>query len=263
MKILNTIFAATLLLLFGSINLSGQETGTSPISTDRPSIGTGTDLVPVGAIQLESGISWNRDQAATTFDGPESFLRIGMSNRIELQTTLPNMHWTGELQQIESEDVSIGAKFKIGSENWSWPVSVAGAVSLPTGSKELTSGGVDPFAVLTTQHNLAHGLQFSNTLDIASVSTEGAGRSMSMQIATDMGWCVTQKSCLYLESAPFIGTAQNASGFTADGGMTWRIAPLLQLDWRVGATVQGNDRTTFASIGYSMRRDHNFHWGQR
>jgi hypothetical protein len=258
--------AASLPLLFSLLLLSsqlllcsnagwGQSADVEPISTDRPSVATGPDLVPVHSIQFENGASWTRDQGSSAADGPQTEVRFGLSRRVELQATLPNLHWSGAASGFQYDDLSLGTKLKIGSENRGWPLALVGSISLPSGSPERTSGGVDPTILLATEHNLPHNLQISGSANLASLSTNGGARVAQSQMALDMDWCARATTCIYAEGAPFVSTAQNANGYTIDGGLSLRIAPLIQLDGSVGTTVLNGDHAFFATIGYSFRRD--------
>lgn len=255
MKTATITLTASLLSFFCCTVLPGQQTEVPSISTDRPSVATGTDLIPTGSLQQESGISWSHSGHTEAFDGPESFLRVGVSDRIELRATLPNMNWSPGQSGIYEQDASLGTKVRIVSGSRKWPLTTGGAVSFPTGSRELTSGGVDPSVFLATSHMFPHNILFFSSVDVASVSVGDAGRSRNTQFGADVDWCVTPKACLFVEGAPFTSSVQNASGYTTDAGMTWALAPRVQLDWRGGTTVQGGGHTVFVSIGYSRRRD--------
>lgn len=254
-NLLISIFAGSVLVLCCSF-CCGQHVEAPPISTDRPSVATGTDLVPVHSLQFENGIGWIRDQSTNSVDGPETEVRFGLSHRVELQAFLPNLHRSGAVLGVHFDDFSLGAKIRIGSEDRSWPVSIVGNLSFPTGSEELTSGGFDPTILVATGHNLPHNFQLSGSANLTSLSNNGQPRVVQSQLAVDLCWCANPKTCFFVEEAPFVSTAQNASGYTTDGTMTLRIARRVQLDGRVGTTIKDGDRAMFASVGYSFRLDH-------
>jgi hypothetical protein len=258
---------APALLLFSLIAYCplsrAQKIDILPISTDRPSVGSGTDLVPVGAMQFENGVSWTRDQGSSSIDGPESLIRIGLSERVELQATLPNMQRPGVSSGVGFNDSGVGVKVKIGSDARKWPLAIVGSMSFPTGSVDLTSGGVDPAILVAVGHTLPLNLQFSGSANLTSLSSKGQGRVARSQMAFSLNWCANPRTCFFGEAAPYVSTAQTASGWTYDGGMTLRVAPLLQVDWRAGTTVQDGDSSIFVSVGYSLRRDRVTRIGRR
>jgi hypothetical protein len=177
-------------------------------------------------------------------------MRIGFTNRVELQFTLPDAHVPG----LRFDDLALGAKLRVGSATSIWPLAILGTVSIPSGSTELTSGGVDPTLLLAVSHNLPHDLQFSGSVDVSSLSSTSGERSNGTQIALDLGWCVKPDACMFLEGAPFLASGTGNSGVTADTGMSLQLAPHLPFDWRVGATVQAGGSTVFVSLGYSFRQ---------
>jgi hypothetical protein len=256
------LIAGPLLLLCGSVCIAqavappALAAATEPISTDRPSVATGTALVPVHTLQFENGINWTRDQSTNSGDAPETELRFGLTNRVEIEAFVPNLNWSGAFSGVRTTDFSLGAKIRIASDKRNWPVSIVGALTFPTGSQELTSGGVDPVALVTVQHNLPHNFQLVGSGTLASLSTNGSGRVAQSQLAFDLGWCANARTCFYAEEAPFLSTAQNSSGTTTDGGMTFGVTTRTQVDWRVGTTVENGDHSFFATLGYSFRLDH-------
>jgi len=251
------LIAASLAILACSF-CQAQTVDVPPISTDRPSVGTGTDLVPVHSLQFENGIGWTRDQSANSGDGSETEVRFGLTNRVELQAYVPNMNWAGGIPGVRFNDFAIGTKLKIGSDKQSWPVAIQPSLSFPTGSAELTSGGVDPTILFATQRNLPRDFQFGASASLTSQSNNGAPRVAQSQLAFGLGWCVNPKTCFELEEAPFFSTAQDSNGTTTDGSMTLGISPRAQLDMAIGTTVTNGDRAVFAIFGYSFRFDHLF-----
>jgi hypothetical protein len=255
MKSYSFLASALLLSSLPCVFAVAQLPEKGPISTDRPSIGAETDLVPVGSLQIESGVTWSRDSSSSTFDGPESLLRFGLSKSYELQLTTPNMRHSAGLPIVSMGDLTLGSKIRLGQATWSWPLAAVVAVSLPIGSREMTSGGVDPSLLLASSHNFPHSLLFSTSAVAGWVSIPGAKRAWVSQSATSLARSVGRRGNVFLEAAPFVSSAPGGSGFSGDGGMTWSVSKLVQLDWRAGATVQNGSSTAFASVGYSIRRD--------
>jgi hypothetical protein len=240
-------------LLLGDAIACGQTTAFYAIPNGRPAINSGTDLIPPRTIQFENGFSWSNDGRSRTIDGPESLMRIGLTRRFELQVTLPNLH----IPRFAFDDLALGVKTRIGSETRTWPVAMVATIRFPTGSTEVTSGGVDPTLFLATSHTLSHDLQFSSSLDLASLSAIGESRTLRSDLALDLGWCFKPDRCIFLEGAPFLASGTGNSGVTTDAGMALRLAPHLPVDWRVGTTVQAGETSVFISVGYSFRQTRN------
>ena len=179
-------------------------------------------------------------------------MRIGLSRRLELQVTLPNLHIPG----LTFDDFALGAKLRVGSETRTWPIAMVTTVSFPTGSSQVTSGGVDPTLFLAVAHSFSHDLQFSRSVDLASFSDLSAGRTTRSDLALDLAWCFKPDRCMFLEGAPFLGGGTGNSGVTTDAGMALRLTPHLPFDWRVGTTVQARDTKVFVYLPYSFRQTH-------
>ncbi|HEX9199064.1 MAG TPA: transporter [Acidobacteriaceae bacterium] len=235
-----------------------QKADLPPISTDRPSIATGPILVPAHSLEFENGFGWTRDQSINSGDGPETEMRYGLSNRVELQAYVPNVNWGGGVPGTRLADFSIGAKLQIGSDKQSWPVAIQPSLSFPTGSPDLTSGGVDPTILVATLRNLPRSFQIGGSVNLTSASTNGQARIAQSQLALYLGWCVNAKTCFALEEAPFFSTAQNSNSATTDGSMTMGLTPNTQLDMAVGTTVTNGDRGAYVLLGYSFRFDRLF-----
>jgi hypothetical protein len=227
-----------------------------PIVTDRPSVATGTSLVPVDSLQFENGINWTRDQSANSADAPETELRYGLSPRFELEAFLPNANWGGGTDGVQFTDFALATKIRLVSDKKNWPVSIIGILTLPTGSQALTSGAPDPAILVAVQHNLPRNLQFVGNASLVSRSTNGSGRVAQSQLAFGLGWCANPRTCFYAEEAPFFSTAQDSSGNTIDGGMTYGVTTRTQIDCRIGTTSENGDHSFFATFGYSFRLDH-------
>lgn len=147
---------------------------------------------------------------------------------------------------------------KIGSDKQSWPVAIQPSLSFPTGSAELTSGGVDPTILFATQRNLPRDFQFGASASLTSQSNNGAPRVAQSQLAFDLGWCLNPKTCFALEEAPFFSTAQNSNGAITDGSFTLGLSPRTQLDMAIGTTFTNGDHAVYVLVGYSFRFDHLF-----
>ena len=74
-------------------NPAEKEIVTDPkeIVTDRPDITESAVVIPVGALQLESGFTWAKNRGKGTVDLSESLLRLGLASRTELRFEAPTM----------------------------------------------------------------------------------------------------------------------------------------------------------------------------
>ncbi len=227
------------------------------VELDPPSLGSGTDVINPGAVQVDSRACWSHDRTDGTnsLDGPESLARVGVGHGAEVQAVLPNLHRTLGQAGSPMDDLAMGVKWSLGSQERRWPAALTTTLTLPVGSAGLTSGGVDPSVTLATSHKLPHRLLLFSGATLGSVSSSDAGRNVRAQLATDVGWCATQRACVFAEVAPMTGTAAGATGYQADGGFIWTVSSLVQLDVHAGVINQGDQKSYGMSFGYSVRRE--------
>jgi hypothetical protein len=238
-------------LLLLSPPCKAQDSGS--ITTDRPAIGADPDLVPPHSLESENGFGWSNDGHHSTADLPESLVRYGLTDRIEIRTTVPNVHLTSG-QPTETEDIQFGAKIRLSSNESAWPVSLVTALSAPTGTTSLSSGGWDPYATFSISHPLPRSFFAFSSATFAAASQTFGGRRLFTQEAVDLGYSLTPHHALYVECAPLYDGRQHYAGYTVDGGTIWTVRRNYQLDMRLGETVLGDASTFNISVGYSFRR---------
>src|ERR1700730_4409641 len=94
------VFALTALVCgsvagFQSAAVAGECTGpNAPIETDRPDVTNSSIVVPVGSLQNENGIDWQRKDAVQTLSGTNSRWRFGTAPCFEVLVDLPNYFTT-------------------------------------------------------------------------------------------------------------------------------------------------------------------------
>ncbi len=141
---------------------------TDPLVTDRPDFTESTDAVPRGRFQLEMGYTFTYDREkkdrVRSHTAPEFLLRVGLFDDFELRLGWEGYSWSEnqfegqtrggrsvirEDSTQDSNDVSIGFKYKFFEQDGIRPhFGIIGAVSMPSGSANVSSGDVDPVLVL-------------------------------------------------------------------------------------------------------------------
>jgi outer membrane putative beta-barrel porin/alpha-amylase len=114
--------------------------------TDRPDITEASTVIPYGSLQAENGPVWTTRQHLQTLDGLETRLRFGIARLTELRLGVPDYFYNRGRPEHASGfgDLVVGAKQQLGPLPGDFDLSVIGAVSLPTGTSGVSSGGVDP-----------------------------------------------------------------------------------------------------------------------
>ena len=134
----------------------------SEIVTDRPDITESAIVVPIGSLQFENGFAWTSDHGKQSLDVSETLLRFGIFGRTELRLVLPN--YAGGLNARSPgsgfEDVAFGLKQQLGPLSGGVDLSVIVALSFPSGGRDVSSGGYDPFVKFPWSKDLEHGWSF-------------------------------------------------------------------------------------------------------
>lgn len=222
------------------------------ISTERPSVGLTADLVPPGTWQMESGItSAHGEHFELHF--PETFLRLGISNRLEARFMASNSHVDGT-GHLSREDMALSAKVRLPGLGPGASSAVIVGVNLPSGSGDLTSSGFDPSVSLAWSKPLKARLALTGSGTWSAISTPGDGmHTFNQQYSAVVGWNLTSSQALFGEFAPSRSSSSIAYGYTIDGGYTLALRRTFQIDARLGVTNAAGTSTFLWGVGYSIR----------
>jgi hypothetical protein len=129
------------------------------IATDRPDITESAIAVPVGSLQFENGFTWTSEHGKQSVDLSESLLRFGIFGRTELRLVLPNYSGGVGARSLGSgfEDLAFGLKQQLGPLPGGVDLSVIVALSFPSGGRDVSSGGYDPFVKFPWSKELEYG----------------------------------------------------------------------------------------------------------
>lgn len=218
----------------------------TPINTERPSISASPIALSVNRVQIEAGYEWS-DDLVTLDTAPNLLFRYGLADDWELQ-----LGWVGQsridtgLTRVRgSNDVTVGLKRSLTDDESSTAFALFASVSLPTGNRELTSGGVDPsLGVLWTHDsNLSW---FGTTL-----LTESDGELTMIQ-AVGFGVGVTDKVGAYLEYAGEFAD-NGGPAHTLYGGLSYMPSNNIQWDVYAGSGLNDRARDLVLGAGLSVR----------
>lgn len=250
------------------------------METDRPDFTEGTSVVGKGMLQIEAGYTFLEDREGkerfTDHTAPEALLRIGIHDRVELR-----LGWEGfsttEVNRFERNDVgrtvdrqshSDGASdmalgFKVhllDQEGWIPDFGVIGEVSLPVGSREKTSGDVDPEVKWLWAYDLSERWSLAGNVNFG-VPTSEHGRFFQTSVSVAVGLSVTERVGAYVEYFGFYPDDRGSDcAHYANGGLTFLIHPDFQLDARVGWGLNEQADDFFAGIGMAYRVDFGDGW---
>lgn len=245
-----------LLLVVGPCHAQAPPASSGPeIITDRPDVTESSVVVPKDSLQIENGATWTSDHGSKTYDLSESLIRIGLSTRTEFRFVVPN--YLGGITGQDATgfgDIAVGMKQQIGPLPGGVDLSVIVAWSLPTGARQVSSHGYDPFIKLPWSKELGLGWSFGGMQSLFW-NTDGARRNGD--------WEAT----FYLEkeiTKPWDAFVEYAGDFSQRGGpkeiahlgAAYRVTPNQQVDFHFGFGISNAAPNRFFAIGYSIRFDH-------
>jgi hypothetical protein len=221
----------------------------SPLVTDRPDFTESPLSVDPGRVQLEAGYTFSRASEVTLHSFGEVLVRVGTLSRLELRLGL-NSFGLSDAEATESgfEDVVLGAKVELAEG-----LALLFGAAFPTGSGAFGERGVRPQATLAMGWSLSPALSLGANLGGASarVGDERYGL-LSGSLAVGLG--LTERAGLYAEVFGFAApSASEANIAFLNGGVTVLITDDLQLDARVGVSLDDPGPNYFFGAGFGWR----------
>ena len=216
---------------------------------DRPDLSNGIQIVPVGHIQVEGGVTVARTGGTTDLTVGELTVRIPFSSRVETRVQVFDWGATrgGETSRGVKDPV-VDVKWKLfDSEATDFGVILGSPI--PVGAKAYGEPHLQPFAVLSLDEVISERLSFTVNLGGASASNAGetygqlfGGLSMSLQLSP--------KVSLFLEGFGWNRTERGGPGEQLiDTGLQYLVTDRLMLDARVGFGFGRTASDGFTGIG--------------
>lgn len=233
-------------------------TDAQPIATDRPGVTNGSTVVPFGSLQAENALSWIVQHGSNLLAAPQTRLRLGIANCTEAVIDTPNyVYKLNGSQPSGGSDVVVSFKRQLPNFLGFTASAVAGS-AFPSGSDQISGKGYQPYIQFPWSHDLtengdweAVGM-FSVTW-FPSESERNPTFEPTFSIERNFG----QTAELFAEYAGDYDHKQPAQ--LIDGGGTWKVTPLQQLDIEFGMGLNRATVDHFVGIGYSFRLDNLFH----
>jgi hypothetical protein len=231
---------------------SAQE---AELVTDRPDQTESAVVVPVGSVQIETGVLYVNDYYRWTFSLPTTLLRVGVMDDLELRFTGEYVHDKYQLGFTDYVDqgiagVSAGAKIAITEESGFIPAAAfIGHLSLPVGSPAFRPKYVAPDFRFAFSHALGDGFSVAANLGGEWDGDGGSGAgiytfTLAFDLWEDWGGYIEAFGSMWGDSRP---------SHLLDGGVTILTAPNFQFDasFALPFTERGPDY--YANIGFSWR----------
>lgn len=235
-----------------------------PMSADRPGFSDGVDVLSLGVMQIEGGVSLSgRSDGASqdrSFIGGSPLIRLGIGHRTELRFGGDGFrldaHRSGAAWERAggTSDFSVGSKYELARERGARPAfTLVAGVSLPTGGRSFTSSGVDPVAKLSWSKSLTKEITAGGDFGFSSL-TESGERFLQREVSFQLARNVWRKWQGFWEG--YLVTPVSRGGdraWTFDTGLSIPAGRNTLLDVSVGQQIAPFTRCWFLAAGFAVR----------
>jgi hypothetical protein len=227
-----------------------------PLLTDRPDFTESAAVVPDGDWQVELGLEWSSQSDGQGLVLPLALLRYGLGAGFELRLGLPSVQFGWPKQAVATTDLSpieLGTKFvHVLSESAS--IGILPFVRLPLESEQYSSLGAGVGVKLLWAVGLTDWLGLGGNFGLIFAGLGAARPDRLYQASVSLGFGLSDSLGLFLEAFTEIAEGQPESApANLDGGLTWLVLDLLQLDLSVGMDLRAAPEAVFGGLGLSYR----------
>lgn len=260
MKLLQLIwFLVLAAILPGFVNEALGQEKRAPLTTDRPSFTTDSNMMTPGEYQLELGFTYTDFEHGDSFSFPETLVRYGYNDDWELR-----FGWDGYAFGTEDGDIAdgmfIGYKKKLKSSGEHLWLDELDNISLALIAKYTipTGHGPNGFETLTMigwnlelddRTSLAGNLGFGTPKDRETEDRYVHGL-VSIMVSRTMGEMTTVFGELYT-NAP--AADDEDAEFVVQSGFTHRLDDDTQIDFRLGVGLNNQAPDWLVGFGFSRR----------
>jgi hypothetical protein len=226
--------------------------------TDRPDQTESPVLVPPKALQVETGFISENDRIPTyqrtNLFYNSTLLRYGINSNLELRFVTEylnrSIRTNGTVERHHGfGPIALGMKLKLADEKGFWPqAGLICHVQLKTGSAEWTPAYTAVDLRFAFANNLNPKWSLSYNLGIQS---DGNDRDMMCYYTFAIGYLIHKDLAAFIEQYSFFPKGEGDHRW--DGGFTFKVSRLVQLDLSVGVGLNKNAPDYFVGTGVSFR----------
>jgi len=231
----------------------GCPTSASEISTDRPDTTNSSRVVPYGSLQAENGVDWTVRQASNVVSGTETRLRLGVAQCTEVLADVPTYFYSLNGRASSGfSDLVVSIKREL-PVPLGFHLSATGGLGFPTGASKISSHGYDPYIQFPWSRRLNEDWSLHGMFTVTWFTSQHAINPTfepTLSLERDLG----PTRDLFVE---YVGDYPNHArpAQILDGGGSWRVTRLQQLDFHLGFGLNSSSPDHFFGIGYSFRFD--------
>ncbi len=228
-----------------------------PLVTDRPSFTSAPTVVGAGVVQIETGVTAERDsvgrETATRYSLPNTLVRMGMSRQVEFRIEAEGWIRTasgraGRDAESSASDVALALEYQFASaDRQGLDLAVIAGSSVPTGGAA-SSGNADPFVRLVWGRPVGSAASVGGTFNWSAPSADSQ-RTRALDASLVLGHPLWGAWSAFWEGViQHRDVETDAATWLANGGVQRALGTNLQLDawvgrglndvasdWRVGA----------------------------
>lgn len=240
------------------------QTDVGALVTDRPDFTESSKVVGRGIVQLESGTMFEFDGAGDernrTVTAPLTLMRLGVSERLELRLSSDGGVFTaygqgpGRITASGGSDVELGAKVVFFErEARGFAMALIPMLSLPVGSRAMTSGTYDPAVKVTWAQSLSRGFELAGNVNLSRLS-DSLGRYAEQAYSVSMGHDLVGNWAMYTEGFGFVTPARDSGqAWTVNAGVTHPLGNNFQFDVEAGRGLTAAAPDWFLGMGMAVR----------
>lgn len=255
-------FAVFIFITNSGVVFGQDNAPTADLITDRPDATESPTVVPIGSLQVETGAfttSFEENNVEERVLGYNTtLLRYGILDNLELRVGWDLQEVQTDINNQEVDNLSgfspllFGAKVAIAQENgWKPEIALIGHLFLPfTASRDFKPEFTSADFRFAFNHTLSEksGIAYNIGGQYGGDSPE-----LAYIYTIAYGYAITDKLGVYAELYGDFPEDNGANHFW-DAGLTYALAPLVQLDTTVGTSItSGQD--LLVSVGVSFRID--------
>lgn len=230
-----------------------------PIPGSRPGLTDDTELALPRSLQAEAGVDVGRI-GGVDFTAAELLLRYGLVPSLEVRLAVESSGGRGSGARGQAlEDLEVGFKVRLteGGEGLPDPaLTLVPFVGIPTGADRLTSGSVEPGALLAAEWELGGGLEWTG--NVGGTGARGdEGRFLELFVGGAVGRELSDRLGVELEVVRIVGVGGHsppAGLWHGALGAAWLLDRDAQLDAWAGVQREARERGGFVGVGISVRR---------
>lgn len=235
------------------------------INPDRPDLTTSAELVPAGALQLETGLEYERERVG---GGPtrqqlttQAVLRAGLLARLEVSLEGEPFVWqrAGD-DERGSGDYTLALKYRLyappeGGDTPSVALALRPFVKLPVARAPIGSERPDAGALLLVSLGLPWGLGLDLNAGAAAIGQTRPDGFIPQGVASaSLSWAATERLATIADF--FFATKEEHDGrasLRATLAVVYKLTPRLALDAGMRTTLAGPGPDWSAFVGLSAR----------